>query len=383
MSHPITNRWQEAKKSRLNGQHTWIYKTSSWTASYSHHPQVTSYKGKLIATWSQGNVHEDCPGQRMVYSTSDDLGATWTPPTVLVAPVPGEYADTCITSLGMYVEGDTISAFFTSFEYTLQGLVKHAELGASRGLPGMRCLQNVYTGVMISEDGGTTWQGPTTTIPDFIGNLSPVKISTGRLIFPAFRMFPYTDNPQGTAGWKMAPLPGLPEGYYDGAGSSIPMQNNWCHLGISEGSPYEMPDHSLRMMLRTNQGRLAVAESRDQGETWGDPQVTEFTDCGARFQFGKLPDGRFFALSCPDPNIPESCLRRTPLVLALSVDGNVFDRHFILGDEPDMPLRYPGAFKHGRYGYPYSHVMGEDFYVINSVGKEDVEIRRFALADIA
>jgi hypothetical protein len=384
MSTLITNSWNKAKTSRLEGQHSLIYKASSWEAAYSHHPQIVSSQGKLFATWSLGNLHEDCPGQRMVFSTSEDQGATWTEPAVLVASSPGEHAHSCITSMGILVTGDTLSAFYTSYELTLQGLIKFAEFGAnSRGIPGLRCLQEVYTGGMVSEDQGLTWKGPMTTISGLIANLSPVRISTGRLIFPAFKMFPYTDDPQGLSNWKIVPLPDLPEGYYDGAYGAMPFKNNWSHLGICEGSVYEPPDGGLRMMLRTSHGRLAVAESRDHGESWSEPRLTEFTDCGCRFQFGQLPGGRYFALSCPDPAIPESCLRRTPLVLAVSDDGNRFDRHYILGDEPDRPLRYPGAYKHGRYGYPYLHVTGDDLYVINSIGKEDIEIRRFSLGEIA
>ncbi len=136
------------------------------------------------------------------------------------------------------------------------------------------------------------------------------------------------------------------------------------------------------MMLRTNRARLAVAESRDDGETWSEPELTDFTDCGSKMQFGRLPDGRYFALSCPDPNVPTSCLRRTPLVLAVSRDGNVFDRHFLLGDEPDAPLRYPGAYKHGATATRTPMSVDDHLVVINSVGKEDIECHVFSLRDL-
>jgi len=383
MNDKITNRWGQARESRLEGRHVWVYRADSWTASYSHHPQVVAHKGRLFATWSQGNVHEDCPGQRMVCATSDDAGETWTAARVIIPSFPGEVADSCVTSLGLVPVGESLLAFYADYEFTSQGLYKYAEFGAlSHGLPGLQCVRNVHSGIMRSTDDGATWQGPVAVIPDVIGNLSPVRLSSGRFIFPAFTMFPYTDDPSAVSGWKVAPLPGLPEGYYDRAGAHRPIASSWKTLGICEGSVYEPPGNPLRMMLRTNKGRLAVSESRDDGTSWSEPELTEFTDCGCRFQFGRLPDGRYFALSCPNPGGAEALLRRTPLVLATSEDGDVFDRHYILGNEPDQPLRYPGAFKHGRYGYPYAHITGEHLHVINSSGKEDIEFHTYDLRSL-
>ena len=61
-------------------------------AAYSHHPQITSLAGRLYATWSLGDQHEDDVGQHMVMSTSDDRGRTWTArtgrPTAIVAAAP-------------------------------------------------------------------------------------------------------------------------------------------------------------------------------------------------------------------------------------------------------------------------------------------------------
>jgi hypothetical protein len=42
----------------------------------------------------------------------------------------------------------------------------------------------------------------------------------------------------------------------------------------------------------------------------------------------------------------------------------------------------PGYAKHGRYGYPYLHVMGDHGFVIYSVAKEDIAVGRFALRDL-
>lgn len=71
------------------------------------------------------------------------------------------------------------------------------------------------------------------------------------------------------------------------------------------------------------------------------------------------------------------------LALALSRDGVVFDRQFILGDEPETAPRMPGLSKNGRYGYPYLHILADNVFVIYSINKEDLAVARFHLADIA
>ncbi len=319
----------------------------------------------------------------MVYSTSDDFGQTWTPARTLVPAEPGEYGPACITSGGLYVGKDAMTAYYSSYEITPAAQALFMESGLNHWHePGLKTIQNVQTGVLVSRDGGLSWSTVAGGLPGFIPNLSPTRLSSGRLLMTGHLLHAWTDDSGGISGWRIAGLPGLPDGFYERAGGLFPVTGLLGELGICEGAVHEIPGEPLRLMLRTNRARLAVAESRDDGATWSEPQLTDFTDCGSKMQFGRLPDGRYFALSCPDPNVPESCLRRTPLVLAVSHDGNVFDRHFILGDEPDAPLRYPGAYKHGRYGYPYALVVKDHLVVVNSVGKEDVECHIFSLRDL-
>ncbi|HSI85748.1 MAG: sialidase family protein [Candidatus Methylacidiphilales bacterium] len=381
----ITNCYGKAKASRLEGRSTTVFRATDWTESYSHHPQITSVNGNLLATWSLGKLHEDGPGQRMVMATSDDLGKTWSAPVTVVAAGPGEHRQVCITSGGIHLppEDGLLTAYYTSYDHTLEGLLSFYETGAHmRWATPVACLQDVFTGILQSTDGGATWTRTDSRIPGFITNLSPVRLSSGRLIITSHRTNAWTDDQAGVVNWKISPLPGLPENYYEGAAGDLKIDTDWNNLGICEGSVYEVPGKPLRLLSRTSKGRLAFAESHDNGESWTSTKLSEFTDCGARFQFGRLTDGRCFALSCPNADMPEALLRRTPLVMAVSEDGDKFDRHYIIGDAPDMPLRYPGAYKHGRYGYPYLHVSDDRLYIINSVGKEDVELHVFDIKDL-
>ena len=376
----LTNCLGSARVTHIPGKTVSVFKPASWQEGYSHHAHVTSLNGKLLATWSVGKLHEDGPGQRMVLSTSADFGETWTAPVTLVAPVRGEFADSCITNGGLHIHGSDIIGFFSSYDHTRDALIQFADSGVNElWRMSAESTRDVHAGAVTSSDGGRTWQKTDTRIPGLIINLAPTRLASGRLFATGHRINACTDDPSGISGWKISPLPGLPHGYYERAGGHRPILADWRHLGICEGAIQEVPGRPLRLILRTNKGRLAAAESHDDGASWSAPQLTQFTDCGSRFQFGRLPDGRHFALSCPDNITPHSGLRRTPLVLAVSEDGDTFDRHFILGDEPDRPLNFPGAYKHGRYGYPYLHILGDRLFVIDSVAKEEIELHTFDL----
>lgn len=380
MSPPLTNCNGSARVTRLKGRTVPVFQPASWENGYSHHAHLTSLDDRLFATWSIGCMHEDGPGQRMVMAISDDLGETWSPPSTVVAAVRGECADTCITNGGLLINGSSIAAFYSSYDHTVEALLKFAHVGVNENWRiTTETARDVHAGVVVSSDDGITWSTTAAHIPGLIINLAPIRLASGRLFVTGHRTNAYTDDPTGLSGWKIAPLPGLPDGFYERAGGHRPILADWRHLGICEGAIQEVPGQPLRLILRTNKGRLAAAESLDDGATWSAPQLTEFTDCGSRFQFGRLPDGRHFALSCPDNTTPRAGLRRTPLVLAVSNDGDVFDRHYILGDEPDRPLNFPGAYKHGRYGYPYLHVLGDRVFVIDSVAKEEIELHTFDL----
>jgi hypothetical protein len=229
---------------------------------------------------------------------------------------------------------------------------------------------------MISEDAGLTWQGPVAEIPDFVPNLAPQSLAGGRLIMPGNMCFPYTDDPLGVEGWTMSCIPGLPDDYIDAPqefSRGQAFRDDPYHT--CEGSCYQTDDGVVHMMLRTSEHRLAVVESRDRGETWSEPVLTGYTDCACRFHFGRLPGGRYFGLSCPDPEGV-----RTPMVLATSEDGLVFDRHYLLGAEPWTPARIPGYWKYGRYSYPSHHILDGTIYAVYAPNKEDIAVCRVPLA---
>ncbi len=367
---PITNCWGTAETVVLSAVHFQVYRAGEG-GSYSHHAQITSQGERLYATWSLGDLNEDDVGQRMVMAISDDLGRTWSPPQV-VAP-PGTTA-AVVTNGGIVPMGQRLMACFGQYEYDSW------HLKDGHRLPADMAHKNVFTAARVSDDGGATWSAPKTILRNIIPNLGPLPIGGGRRILPGCMAYGYSDDPAGLGHWEISRLPRLDDSHVDDSeGWQKGQRARGDERGFCEGSFFQTDDGIIHMMLRTGANRLAVTESRNDGETWSEPVMTEYTDNVSKHHFGRLPDGRFFGLSTPDP---VRLWQRTPLVLAISEDGVRFDRHFIVGDEPNAPPRMPGMHKGGRYGYPYLHVMGEWCFAIYSVAKEDIAICRFALSEL-
>ena len=146
---------------------------------------------------------------------------------------------------------------------------------------------------------------------------------------------------------------------------------------LTESSFFQTDDGVIHLMLRTNTDYLWCSESYDDGVTWTEPYPTNFTDCWAKFQFGRLPDGRFFYVGSPIPGSG-----RNPLMLCLSENGADFSRQYILRNEP-YEQQIEGLYKGGLYGYPSVTVANDALYVIYSKHKEAIEVTRVALASLA
>ena len=376
----ISNHWGTAKTKHVDTREVVIFlgHEGAW---YNHHHELNSLNGRLYATFSTGDVHEDAPGQRMMLSTSDDLGETWTESRPIVDRRPGEFGEAVVTSVGLHVHEGRMVAYWGNYDYT--EVAHRLLLEQTTGVNGKADLshvwhQDVFTGIMVSDDAGATWRDAG-RIEDFIATPPPMKMAGGRLIIPGQMWYPYTDDPYGIEGWNIAGLPRLPENYVDCTqgfwfGKEYRGDDSTC----CEGWPYQTDDGVIHMMLRSESDYLKVTESRDNGETWSEPMVTDYTDCHCRFHFGRLPDGRYCGLSCPEPGS-----YRTPMILATSEDGVNFDTHYVLGNEPNQAPRQVGIQKFGRYGYPAFHVMGDDLYAIYSISKEDIACMRVPLAELS
>ena len=377
---PIANHWGSAKTARIETQEVLVQEAVEGRA-YHHHCHVAAASPYFFATFSSGAVNEDDVGQQVMFTRSSDHGVTWETPRCIVTPPMGEYAPFVATATGLHTYEDPatgqrrIVAYYGLYEYTAEGL----EGGVRK--PGDANHQNTRSKLVYSEDNGVTWSAPQPVAENFVANLGPRRLASGRLLMPGNAVYLYSDDPKGLTGWKRAALPGVPVDHPDdSAGFARLFHEDRQRFGYCEGSPFQTADGVIHMMLRTNGPRLAVTESTDDGGTWAPVRMTGYSDNGSRHQFGQLPDGRYFALSTPDP---ENRGGRTPLVIAVSQDGVVFDRHFIVGDAPRGTPRFPGRSKGGRYGYPHLAVLDNTVVVFYSINKEAIAACRFSLSQLA
>lgn len=398
---PITNCWGSASTQRLEATHTTIHVGKPGLA-YSHQAQLTSVGGRLYASWSLGIRDEEAPGQTAVFAVSDDEGESWSDWRIIALAERGEFADKVVVNSGLRSQGEHLIAYYGEYEYDQNG-VNAEGIRTPTGAPRWDgknfrtstgaladigpnaphwdgCHIRTRTRARVSPDHGSTWSDPIDIFPRIATYHRPEATKSGRLILPGHATFPFTDDPAGLKDWTYSALVGLPPDFSDDTmGWRAGREARKDTVVHNEGSFFQTDDGIIHMMLRTESPRLWVAESADDGTTWAEPKMTAYTDNVCRPHFGRLADGRYFGMTCPDPATRGA---RTLAVLALSKDGTVFDRHFIVGDAPDSPPRQPGLFKHGRFGYPYFHNMGPWGFVIYSVSKEDIAVARFRIDQI-
>ena len=324
---------------------------------YAHHPHIQFFKGRYYATFSQGRENEDDCGQRIMLSVSPD-GLTWSEPVPLVDSVQGRDSELVLVNAGLYTDGTHLGAYYGSYEYRADTL---------RG-PNLRPLEDAhridYAMHYVLTGDGEAWEKPVDMDIPFGCNYGPIPLQSGRLLMCGGTTYPYTDDPAGLDGFKT--------GTIDGEGAKRRGAKT-----ITEGSFFQTDDGVIHMMLRSNTDYLWCAESTDDGVTWSDAYPTGFTDCKTKFQFGRLPDGRFFYVGSPIPGSG-----RNPLMLCLSENGADFSRQYILRNEP-YEQQIEGLYKGGLYGYPSVTVANDALYVIYSKHKEAIEVTRVALASLA
>jgi hypothetical protein len=321
---------------------------------YAHHPHIQFFKGRFYATFSQGKENEDDCGQRIMVASSED-GLNWSEPVPLVDSVQGKDSQLVLVNAGLYTDGERLVAYYGSYEYRADTL---------RG-PNLRPLEDAhridYAMHYVLTGDGSAWQEPVDMSIPFGCNYGPLPLRSGRLLMCGGTTYPYTDDPAGLDGYQT--------GRIDGEDA-----RNRGAATITEGSFFQTDDGVIHMMLRSNTDYLWCAESRDDGATWSDAYPTNFTDCKTKFQFGRLPDGRFFYVGSPIPGSG-----RNPLMLCLSDNGADFSSQYILRNEP-YKQQIEGLYKGGVYGYPSVTLTDDAMYIIYSKHKEAIEVTKIDLS---
>jgi hypothetical protein len=369
----VTNHRDPAvPRPKLDVERVMLFEPSTeWT--YSHHPFLAHFGGRYVAMWSNGREDEDAPGQRVLMATSPDF-VTWTKPAPLVDVTMGERTELVMTSAGFHHHHHhgRLIAYVGEYEYDPAVLVDGRRPRMSAGHRNTRLWATTTTDL-------AAWCDPVDLGLAMVPNYGPEPTASGRLIISGNVALPHTDDPSGLAGWTMAGVypPELADGLVDDSETfhGISKHAGWP-VPLCETSWFQTDDGVIHALFRSRTSRLWLSESTDDGATWSEPVATDFSNGVSKFQFGRLPDGRFFCVCNPDHGSPS---QRNPLTVELSDDGSRFDRSLVLGDEPFAAKR-PGLHKGGDYGYPHALIRDGHLHVIYSRQKEAIEAVRVPLS---
>ncbi len=330
--------------------------------AFAHHASMTIFKGKIYAMWSSGRVNEDDCGQRVMWSYTDGF-SDWQPTMLLDESEMVEHNE--------YVKFDSVFCSTPDRLYAYFGVSEYKqELLDGENLRPKICYADTpawsvrlhYCCYLL--DDGVSWSEPF-LVDCGGGNHSCEIMQDGRYAFSLGVGIAYTD------GFESGKVPQF---------TSSNVEQKYI-LAAKEKGAKEMCETSffitddgiVHIMMRSGETRLWHSESYDNGTTFGDVFPTGFSDDFAKFQFGRLPDGRYYYVGNP---ISGSI--RLPLMLAVSENGYDFDKQYIIRDEP-VTMQQKGLHKGGHYGYPECVIHNGYMYVIYSKMKEEVEITRFSL----
>lgn len=348
----------------ISGEHVELYHaTEEIRYRFSHHPGVSVFEGHIYCSWSSGYAHEDRPGQRVLFARSAN-GKDWSQPRVLTEPDADH--DRCIAA-GFHVCGDTLVAYYTVCrEYPTHNLYHPDNAVFAR----------------TSHD-GQSWSEPRKVASGFFIE-GPRRLPGGRLLLAGesvgelwkthrvrMRLL-YSDDPTGLTGWKEA---AIDPSRTDPKGTQV--------FGYTEPCPFARRDGVIVSPFRNTSGFLYASISQDNGVSWSVPQKTDFPDSRSRFCTGRLPDGRIYLINNPGPGLDRrtGIGNRSLLTIALSNDGIVFDRAWLIRGEPTTH-RFHGKGKADGWQYPNALVWGNELHVAYSVNKEDVMLTRISLKDL-
>ncbi|NLX07203.1 MAG: hypothetical protein GXY33_18860 [Phycisphaerae bacterium] len=323
-----------------------VYTGTRSSGSYCHHPQITKFKGRYFLSWSNGIRDEEAAGQRVLISSSKD-GLSWSEPAVIVGGRNG-------TTLAHNSVG------LSSTKDALLAIVMEEACERDASVVGMRRIDPATQQVRVyrSTD-GCKWKKAF----DFTDNLrwffeAPRLTDEGRLLCaaamkdgPAILLWP------GKELCKHPEVIRVPEPQ----GAVFP---------YGEGTWYKTDDGRIVVFWR-DEGqscRVWVNTSDDHGRTFTAPAISDIPDSMSRLSAGRLADGRYYLCNNAFPTL----LNRMHLLLLLSDDGLVFDKAYVVADDPTSQRLF-GLLKADGYQYPCCFADRDKLLIAHSVNKEDIE----------
>ena len=331
--------------------------------AFAHHAYIAFYKKCWYIAWSSGKVNEDDLGQRIMFAKSYDF-FNWSEPRVLMDSYRGIHSDTVLSFYGFYEKNDKLYAYITMQEFKPEVLRENGKLRPDGEHSADVLYRHRY--VMSTAD-GENWTDAVRC--EWGGGTQCVALGKdGREFF-----FDMTDAFYNDSGNPM---------HWEKRGLSSEQISSASDRGatfLCEAAGFLGNDGILRMLNRSNAGRLWLSESYDNGDSWTDSYPTEFLVESSQFNVGRLPDKRLYII-CNGQEHP--CWSRKELYIYISDDGFNFNKRYTIRDEDDYKLNQPGLAKGGAFAYPTTVIRDGYIYISYTKQKEAVEVTRIPLAQI-
>ncbi len=183
--------------------------------------------------------------------------------------------------------------------------------------------------LMTSTDGGARWSAPTRLPNGIIGPVKnkPVELADGRLLCPS------SDE---LGGWSV---------HMEWTGDNgatwkrTDALNDAKTIGAIQPSLLLNKDGALQAVGRTRQKKVFSLISPDQGKTWGVMTLLDLPNPNSGIDAVTLKDGRHLMVCNPVEK------GRSPLVVALSQEGQAWTTALTLEDTPRAEFSYPAVIQ--------------------------------------
>ena len=189
-----------------------------------------------------------------------------------------------------------------------------------------------------STDDGKTWSPPRRLPDGILGPIKnkPVQLANGDILCPT--------STEGDGGWRV---------YFERSSdlgqtwSATPPVNDGKEIGAIQPSILFHGKNRLQVVGRTRNDKLFEIWSDDGGKTWGKMTLGDLPNPNSGTDAVTLRDGRQLLVYNHNIRTGSNNKGRSPLNVAVSKDGKIWQAAMVLEDSPDAPngFAYPAVIQ--------------------------------------